>query len=251
MSKLPWTKEMSELKRYDWLSAVCVHPVHMDKPRDLRIANALMQHMNADTGIAFPSQPTLAAWARCGSDRQVREGLVSLERTKAIKRVRMQDLQPETLEIVMALGHRTMRAVVYRLNMFWAYETFEAYSFRISRGIGDDGSKITARLHKRPESDRYERPESGRYKPASVRPTNTVEDTVVTLGSAGSKGTTIQSLVGNEGGIDPLVLIPPDDPVHARKWLTLICTDRTKISWALQLYSENKLTAEIIKELAA
>ena len=224
---------------------------HSDRPRDLRMANTLMQHMNDDTGLSFPTQESMAKWSRLANDRQVREAIYSLEDSGAVSRKRMQDLQPETLELVKKLGHRTMRAVVYKINLFWAFEVFERYIFQMSIGTTDAKKLLAARLQHRPDTDRYERPESDRYKPAYVRPPNTVEDTVDTLGSAGSKEHLLYGREESLCDIDPLILVPPDDPVEARRWLNEICTDRSRIAWALSLYAANRLTTEIIRELAA
>jgi hypothetical protein len=251
MSTPPWTKELKDLKRYDWLTACGVADAHFDKPRDLRVANCLMQHMNAETGISFPSQETLSKWARCASDRNVRDAIESLERSGAVKRKRMQDLQPETLDIVQKLGHRTMRAVVYKLNMFWAFETFETYKFKMDNGVGSARQLIATRMQHRPDAGRYDRSGTGRYKPAYDRPTNTVEDTVDTLGSAGSEKDTHHPIVGKEGDIDPFILVQPDDPDQARLWLLHIVSDKSRLAWALGLMAEDKLTPEIIRELAA
>lgn len=251
MSTPPWTKEFKDIKRYDWLTAVNVSIEHSDKPRDLRLANTLMQHMNDETGLSFPTQESLAKWSRLAGDRQVREAIYSLEASGAMRRKRMQDLQPETLEVVKKLGHRTMRAVVYKLNLFWAYETFEKYRFQMANGISDGRRAIAARMQHRPEIDRYYRPESDRYKPAWNRPANTVGDTVETLDSALNKERLLYGREGRIGDIDPVVLVPPDDPAEARRWLVAICTDKSRLGEALTRLANNDLPIDFLREIAA
>lgn len=46
-------------------------------------------------------------------------------------------------------------------------------------------------------------------------------------------------------------LTPPDDPEDARMWLFKICSDKSRLTWALGLLAENKLTPAIIREIAA
>lgn len=251
MSTPPWTKEFKDIKRYDWLTAVNVSNQHCDRPRDLRLANTLMQHMNAETGLSFPTQESIAKWSRLAGDRQVRTSIRSLEASGAVTSKRMQDLQPETLEVVRKLGHRTMRAVVYKLNLFWAFETFERYKFQMAHGPSETRKQLAARMQHRPESDRYERPESDRYIPAYVRPANTVGYTVETLDSAGSKGNSLYGREGRIEDVDPLILVPPDDPIEARRWLNVICTDKSRLGEALQRLARNDLTEAFIREIAA
>lgn len=251
MSTPPWTKEFKDIKRYDWLTAVNVSTQHCDRPRDLRLANTLMQHMNDETGLSFPTQESIAKWSRLAGDRQVRTSIRSLEASGAVTSKRMQDLQPETLEVVKKLGHRTMRAVVYKLNLFWAFETFERYKFQMANGPSETRKKLAARMQHRPEADRYERSTSDRYKPVYVRPANTVGYTVETLDSAGSKGNLLYGREGRIEDIDPLILIPPEDPREARRWLDAICLDRSRLAEALQRLATDSLTPEFIREIAA
>lgn len=251
MSTPPWTKEFKDIKRYDWLTAVNVSTQHCDKPRDLRLANTLMQHMNAETGLSFPTQESMAKWSRLAGDRQVRSAIRSLEASGAVTSKRMQDLQPETLEVVKKLGHRTMRAVVYKLNLFWAFETFERYQFQMASGPSEVRKKLVSRMQHRPEPDRYDRPESDRYIAAYSRPANTVGYTVETLASAGSKGNLLYGREGRIENVDPLILIPPDDPSEARRWLNAICTDKSRLGEALQRLARNDLTEAFIREIAA
>ncbi|MCL6707450.1 hypothetical protein M8R20_10595 [Pseudomonas sp. R2.Fl] len=163
----------------------------------------------------------------------------------------MDELQPETAELVMKIGHRSRRAVVYKLNMFWAFETFEAYRHAIANADADARMKVAARLQHRSESGRYDRSDSDRYKPAYLRPANTVGHTVNTLVSAGREGVSLNGREGRIAGIDPLVLVPPDDPTEARRWLIAICTDKSRLSEALSRLAENDLPAEFIREIVA
>lgn len=251
MSKAPWLKDMKDLTRYDWNTAVSVHDEHFDRARDLRVANTLMQHMHGDTGLAFPTQKTIMNWTHCTDERQVRESLYSLEGTGAITRKRMQDLQPDTLELVKKIGGRNMRAVVYKLNMFWAYETFEVYRHRLATPSPESVRKKAARMHNRSTIARNDRSTIARNIPVYDSPSNTVGDTVDTLGEAGRREHLLYGREESQSDIDPLILIPPDDPREARRWLNLICSDRSKIAWALELYAHDRLTEDIIRELAA
>lgn len=251
MSAPPWMKEFKDIKRYDWLTAVNVSDAHCDRPRDLRLANTLMQHMNDETGLSFPTQESLAKWSRLSGDRQVREAIYSLEASGAMVRKKMRDLQPDTLDIVKKLGHRTMRAVVYKLNLFWAFETFERYQHQMASGPSDRRKNLAARMQHRPTSGRYERPESDRYKPAYVRPANTVGNTVETLGSALSEGRPFYGREGRIRDIDPLILVRPEDPDEARRWLMAICSDKSRLAEALGRLAMDDLPIEYLREIAA
>lgn len=251
MSTPPWTKDFKDIKRYDWLTAVNISPKHWDKPRDLRLANCLMQHMNADTGLSFPTQETMAKWTRLSGDRQVREAVYSLERSGAITRKRMDELQPEVAELVMKIGHRSRRAVVYRLNLFWAFETFEAYQSQLQTGPSESGILKAARMQHRLTTGRYDRLTTGRYKPAHDRPANTVGYTVDKLISAGSDKVPFNGREGRIEIIDPLIMTPPDDPAKARLWLFHICSDKSRLAEALGKLAMNQLTPEYIREISS
>ena len=251
MSTPPWTKEFKDIKRYDWLTAVSISPKHSDKPRDLRLANCLMQHMHGETGLSFPTQETMAKWARLAGDRQVRESIYSLEASKAVTRKRMGDLQPETQAIVRNVGHRSMRAVVYKINLYWAFETFEAYKFEMANGDTEARKSVAERMRKRSTTDRYQRTEIDRLKPDWNRPANTVGHTVDTLISAGNEGFHYGEGVRIREDIDPLVFVPPDDPEQARMWLFNLCADKSRLAEGLGLLALGKLTPEIARELAA
>lgn len=251
MSTPPWTKDFKDIKRYDWLTAVNVSTAHHERPRDLRMANTLMQHMNDETGLSFPTQESMAKWSRLKGDRQVREAIYSLEASGAVTRKKMRDLQPDTLEIVQKLGNRTMRAVVYKLNLFWAFETFERYRFQMTVGPSDEHLRRAARMQHRLEPDRCNRLEPDRFIPACVRPANTVVDTVETLGSAGSEEESLNSRGGRIREIDPLILVRPDDPDEARRWLLAICTDKARLAEALGRLAMDDLPIEYLREIAA
>lgn len=251
MSTPPWNKEFKDIKRYDWLTAVNVSTAHHDRPRDLRTANTLMQHMNDETGLSFPTQESIAKWSRLKGDRQVRDAIYSLERSGAVTRKKMKDLQPDTLEVVRKLGNRTMRAVVYKLNLFWAFETFERYRFQMASGPTEEQLKRVARMQYRLEPDRNDRLEPDRYKPACVRPANTVGYTVETLGSALNEERPFNVREGRIGGIDPLILVRPEDPDEARRWLMAICTDKSRLAEALGRLAMDDLPIEYLREIAA
>jgi hypothetical protein len=118
----PWHKECNALSKYDWQTAVCHHPIHKNRPLDLRVANALMQLADSETLFAWPSQRTLARYAGVPHERQVRLALSSLVATGAIAKILVRDLDPEIATKV----SRSRRGSAYRLKKFWAWEVFEA-----------------------------------------------------------------------------------------------------------------------------
>ncbi len=131
-SLLPWDKQLVELNKYDWIVAVGYHPMHKNHPRDLRVANALMQKADAATNLMWATQQTIAQYADLADVRQVRSSVQRLALSGAIDKRRIADLQPDTLETLNGKmdKNRNRRGSVYQLKMFWAYETFEEYAKR-------------------------------------------------------------------------------------------------------------------------
>jgi alkylated DNA nucleotide flippase Atl1 len=131
-SRLPWEKPLPDLSKYDWLTAVGLHPMHKHCDRDLRIANIVMQMADAETGLMWATQQTIAALAGVGDERQVRTTMQRFEKSGALSKARIADLQQDTLDALheKMSGNRNKRGAVYKLRMFWAFETFEAYGKR-------------------------------------------------------------------------------------------------------------------------
>jgi hypothetical protein len=132
---MPWEKEMIDLTKYDWAIAVGHHPAHKNCPRDLRVANVFQKLTDAETGLMWATQQTIAQLAGLGDERQVRTAMQRFEASKAIEKKRIANLQTDTLEALGAKmnSHRNRRGAVYKLRMFWAYETFETYAKRDRR----------------------------------------------------------------------------------------------------------------------
>jgi hypothetical protein len=62
---------------------------------------------------------------------------------------------------------------------------------------------------------------------------------------------TPHTIVGKEGDLDPVILVPPSDPAQARLWLNAICTDRSRLAEALGRLANNDLPIEFLREIAA
>lgn len=120
--RLPWEKELIELTKFDWLTAVGLSHDHKHSPLQLRIAIGVMQHADPETKVAWPSQQTLAQYAGVGDERQVRRAILAMCDSGAISRGRISQLDEESREKVT----RHKRGVAYRLNMYWAFEVLEA-----------------------------------------------------------------------------------------------------------------------------
>jgi hypothetical protein len=118
---LPWKKALPDLTKYDWMTAVGLHPVHKQRPLELRIAYSVMQHADPDSKVAWPSQQTLMLYAGAGDERQVRSAIASLCVSGALSRGRISQLDEKSRAKV---GRQT-RGKAYRLDMFWAYEVLE------------------------------------------------------------------------------------------------------------------------------
>lgn len=117
-----WSKELHELSKYDWLTAVGLSPDHRTSPLDLRIAITLMSHADPKTKLAWPSQQTLMAYAGVADERQVRTAISSLCASGALVRIYIGKLDSSRREKI----NRTSRGKAYELQMFWAFEVFEA-----------------------------------------------------------------------------------------------------------------------------
>ena len=123
MATAPWDKALPDLSKFDWLTAVCHNSKHQKRTRDLRVAIALSRLADASTGIAWPTQQSLADLGGFADPRQVRSAIASLRGTGAIEVVRIGELSEET-RATLALK-RQSRGKAYRLRMFWASETLE------------------------------------------------------------------------------------------------------------------------------
>lgn len=179
-----FSKELSQLRKYDWLTACGFHTALRDKSRVLRLCNALMQCADHDSNIAFPTQETLAALANMADTGQVRKAISDLRRVKAISTVRISMLTAQELDQNPDLRKRNKRGLVYRLNLFWAYETIAAHSFKLKNPDREANREIAARFTNRTEPDRYERAEPDRYNAVSNRPANPSRNTTGTLAGA-------------------------------------------------------------------
>jgi hypothetical protein len=117
----PWDKELCDLTKFDWMTAVGLSHDHKHSPLQLRIANALMQHAN-DENLAWPSQKTLAQYAGVAIESQVRRAIVALCESGALMRGPISQLDDKDQSKIT----RNKRGIAYRLNLFWAFEVFEA-----------------------------------------------------------------------------------------------------------------------------
>jgi len=127
IKKRLWEKELSELNQYNWLTAMCNHPIHRDCVSDIRVANVIMQHTNKD-GFAYPSQQTIAQLSGPTSTRQVSKSISRMRKSGALRVLKISSLSDYERE---KLGgrdfRRNNRGVVYELCLFWAWETLEAH----------------------------------------------------------------------------------------------------------------------------
>ncbi|MFC3725935.1 hypothetical protein [Neoaquamicrobium sediminum] len=184
MGNLPWEKTLADLSKYDWLTAVSLNPRHQSRPRDLRVAIALMQLADAATCLAWPTQDTLASLTGMSNTGHVRAGLRSLKGTGAIEIVKISELSEMTMDAISV--KRKGRGRAYKLKLFWAYEILEASRKAVYRRPvpehlveGKERKKTGAN---RSTIDRQIRSTIDRFKPVYDRPTNTTVDTNDTNG---------------------------------------------------------------------
>ena len=175
MSKKTREKELNELTKYEWQSAVCFSKELNAKPTVIAIGNALMNFATGDTesGIfAYLGQRTLAERIGVSSAKQVQRQLKVLEETGAITRVNIPDLTPEQRkEMNRRLNaERSNRGTVYKLNMMWAKEAWEFHSRQTNKPRTEPVALKTARLSK--VSDRDRRTHSVPYKRTHSVPHN-------------------------------------------------------------------------------
>lgn len=165
---LPWEKELSELTKFDWLTAVGLSHDHKHSPLQLRLAIGLMQHADAETMVAWPTQETLAKYAGVAEERQVRRAIKAMCGSQAISRCRISQLDEAVRERVV----RNKRGVAYTLNLAWAFDVLEASKdplptepkhlrdARRKRALSQvnsaDSDRTTAVLSHRTTVDRYE-----------------------------------------------------------------------------------------------
>lgn len=119
--RLPWEKDLVDLNKFDWLTAVGLSHWHKYSPLQLRIAIGLMQHADAETMVAWPSQQTLAQYAGVADAGQVRKAIRGLKNSGSISYCRISQLD----DMEQAKITRQKRGLAYKLELFWAYEQLE------------------------------------------------------------------------------------------------------------------------------
>lgn len=171
----PWQKELIDLNKFDWMTAVGISKRHRNSPRDLRVAAVLLRLADQDTGYVWATQETIALLAGLADVRQVRAAIERLEKgekeekgTGALKRSRISDLQPDMVErLAGRMNARNRRGVVYKLSMFWAYEVFEGYG----KSARSEPSQLRkGKASKRTTPVRYERTTPVRSTPDYASP---------------------------------------------------------------------------------
>ncbi|WP_143749678.1 helix-turn-helix domain-containing protein [Mesorhizobium sp. WSM3879] len=162
---LPWEKELVDLTKFDWLTAVGLSHDHKHSPLQLRVAIAIMQHADAKSMLAWPSQRTLAQYVGVAAESQIRRAVLALCESGAITRGRISSLQEDD----QAKVTRNKRGVAYRLNVMWAFETLEASQKPLPRmpkqlryGLA---AKAARALVDRSTVERNDRPTVERYTP--------------------------------------------------------------------------------------
>jgi hypothetical protein len=118
--KGPWSKQLGELSKYDWLTAVGLSSAHRLNPLDLRVAIALMNHAD-ETHLAWMTQKTVKAFAGVADERQIRTAIASLRSSGAIETLYIGELDSASKAKI----ERSDRGKAYKLRMFWALEVFE------------------------------------------------------------------------------------------------------------------------------
>ena len=120
-SKPPWDKPACELSKFDWLTAVGLHPAHRDKPTDLRIAQELTRFTNGKSWIAWPTVQTLADYVGCHRVTAQR-AISNLRDSGAIAVIKISEL-PEELKLQNNI-RRSGRGNAYGPNKSWAAGVF-------------------------------------------------------------------------------------------------------------------------------
>lgn len=194
--KRAWQKTLAEMTKYDWIIAVSHNWKHGRRPRDLRVAIALMNLADAATCLAWPTQESLAELSGLADERQVRSALASLVGTGAIEKKKVSELSEESagkLDV-----KRKSRGVAYKLKLFWACEILE-FSMATQRteparlassdkkGKRTDLDRFDGQSN-RTNLDRQKRTDLDRSQADQLRPPNTLAETKDT--QDGSEGTT-------------------------------------------------------------
>lgn len=118
----PWEKELVELTKHDWQIAVGLSHDHKHSPLQIRVAFILMHHADPKTMLAWPTQESVAEYVGVAEERQVRRAILALCESGAVKRCRISQLDEAERDKIT----RSKRGVVYRLNLYWAWEILEA-----------------------------------------------------------------------------------------------------------------------------
>ena len=178
--RMPWEKPYTELNKYDWFTAVTLHPKHTVCPRDLRVANALFQYADKGTLVAWPGQQTIAKMAGLANTRQVRSAIANLVASGAIQTRRIDALPEEIRErLAEKMSARKPHGKAYLLDQFWAYETFEAYRHKLANGSGTEPAQLkNGKRRNRTGRVRKNRTDSVHRQPDCVSPPNTDGDTI-------------------------------------------------------------------------
>lgn len=176
--KKPWEKSLAEMSKYDWIVAISHNQKHGRRPRDLRVAMALMQMADPDTCLAWPTQESLAEMSGFAEERQVRCALRSLVGTGAIQKVRISEISEESRA---KLGiKRKLSGVAYRLKLFWAQEIFELSMSPAGARSEPAQLALSDKRGKRTNLDRQKRANLDRLQADQLSPPNTtgeVQDT--------------------------------------------------------------------------
>ncbi|BCH10460.1 hypothetical protein MesoLj131c_47180 [Mesorhizobium sp. 131-3-5] len=189
--KRAWQKTLAEMTKYDWIIAVSHNWKHGRRPRDLRVAIALMNLADAATCMAWPTQESLAEMTGLADERQVRAALASLVGTGAIEKKKVSDLSEESagkLDV-----KRKGRGVAYKLKLFWACEILElsmatqrAEPARLAssdkKGKRTDLDRFEGQPN-RTDLDRQNRTDLDRSQADQLSPPNTTEETKDTIRS--------------------------------------------------------------------
>lgn len=167
----PWDKQFAELSKYDWFNAVMLHPKHRDCPRDLKVASVISQFADHGTSIAWPGQQTIAKMAGLADTRQVREAVTKLVGSGAVQTKRVDALPRKVRgQLGEKMSGLKPRAKVYILNLFWAYETFEAYRYAQANGTHAEPAQLKdGKRRKRTDSVRKNRTDSVRLILIGIR----------------------------------------------------------------------------------
>lgn len=123
---LPWEKSRAELSRYDFMIAVGHHPEHRDRPRDLRVAQAILYLLHGESGITWQSQQTICQLSQLGNKSQCFRSLKALEATGAIRIRPLAEMPADLKQLVSRDG----RGKFYELNMDWVFATLQQYALQ-------------------------------------------------------------------------------------------------------------------------